>query len=77
MPTALGVGIYAACSLCGFLRTIRVERQQKIPRFLFLYVAKKVEMFHSGFGYLTEKRIVDGGYLINCKFRNPTYYKTD
>lgn len=56
MPTALGVGIYAACSLCGFLRTIRVERQQKIPRFLFLYVAKKVEMFHSGFGYLTEKR---------------------
>lgn len=43
------------------------NNSERYPAFFF-YVAEKGEMFHSGFGYLTEKAKNNGWYLFNSEF---------
>ena len=64
---AKSVGIYTVCTLCRFFQDLKSRTSsERYPAFFF-YVAEKGEMFHSGFGYLTEKRGIENTNTIIMK----------
>ena len=62
------VGIRAACLFGWVSQDLRQQTSSKRYPAFFLYVAKRVEMLHSGFGYLTEKRERMIMKFLNAKF---------